>query len=108
MSKELDLAERVAARLVERHADVLLGAEDLRPHLDGQHVVFRDRECAVDALARDIREVLENPEPVAIRYVGAQDGDGRPSPRPSPTGRGSSDRPVVGKVGARRVTGRAR
>lgn len=86
MTRDMDLAERVAARLVERHADVLLGAEDLRPHLDGQHVVFRDRECAVDALARDIREVLEAPEPVAIRYVAVGNANkpkARREPRPT-------------------------
>lgn len=80
MSELNYLAVSIAKRLVERHSDVLLGVEQLRPRLDGQHVVFRDGEAAVDALARDILEVLEVDAlmtQVPIKHVPKEAGEAR-------------------------------
>lgn len=53
------IALAAATRIVEAHSDVLLGAE-----LDGtdcpEKPCFRDREFAVDALARLIQEELSH------------------------------------------------
>jgi hypothetical protein len=83
MNKDMDLAERIATRLVERHADVLLGVK-AGPSLEGHKVVFADLEFAVDGLARVIREVLGEPEVIPIGYVSEGWNGGVVSPLPGP------------------------